>query len=399
MCEIFPQVSASFETKYELKEKIGQGGMGSVFSAVERSTKRILAIKFFKRILFGDVSAQQHFVQEAKLLATLSSSQSNANLVSVYGFGTEGDNLYIAFEYVDGVTLRDEIDGGRISTIKRACEIVGSMCRGLALLHQKQIVHMDLKPENVMITKSGQVKIIDLGISLSLNQRKKTSDSEGVILGTPLYMSPEQCGEEKITYRSDLYSLGVIFYELIAGIPPFIGSTDQIIRAHLSKTPRSFSSINIVLSPSLESLILLLLEKDPAIRPKSALYLAGELKKLLKTPEFSESLLENPIGAAGHADAVRHVKCGNQYSETNLTAPLAPTVRIASRCRPKQPELEGSLEEGVSVPASSVLKEELVAHVHMVSRRSGKKKRYRVIVAMVFVFVIILVLQYLGYLY
>ena len=313
----FPKVSSAFDTKYKLERLIGKGGMGEVYLAFERSNNRKLAIKFFKRILFGDVVSQSHFVQEARLMATQAGN--SPNLVKVFGFGTEGDHLYISFEFVDGITLRDALEQGSITTMKDVCTITLKVCYGLSLLHQKQIVHMDLKPENIMVSSDKSVKIIDLGVALSLQQRKEASSS-GKILGTPLYMSPEQCLGETITYSSDLYSLGVMFYEMLAQVPPFYGDTPRVIKGHISEKPPLLTSYGIDVSPRLEKLVFSLLEKKPDSRPASAVVVAREIKSVLKDP-------------------ANHTLLNRQFDSDRRCSPKAATLKF-DKVRDRSPKRE-----------------------------------------------------------
>ena len=277
------QVSFEFETKYELKNELGRGGMGTVYKAVDRESNRPLAIKFFRGTLFDDNNMRQHFLQEADILRDLSARDGHPNLVKVFGRGSESGALYIAFEFVEGKTLRELIDSDGELTLGQVVEMVRQICFGLSALHQRQVVHMDLKPLNIMLPKGGGLKIIDLGVSLTREQRKRQAQGgDGIILGTPQYMSPEQCSEGAITYSSDLYALGVIFYELLVGAPPFWGSTMDVVEQHLTKTPTLPSKRGVVIPHPIEELLLQLLAKDPVERPKSAVFLRNALQKMMK---------------------------------------------------------------------------------------------------------------------
>ena len=287
------QVSFEFETKFELLDEIGRGGMGTVYKALERETNRALAIKFFRGSLFDDIKMRQHFLQEAKILAELSANEGHPNLVKVYDYGTEANSQYIVFEYLEGTTLRDHLDEDREMNLGDVIDLVNQICFGLSALHQRRVVHMDLKPSNIMLPKSGGLKIIDLGVSLSLEQRKRQAQGgDGLILGTPQYMSPEQCSEGAITYRSDLYALGAIFYELLVGGPPFWGPTIDIVEQHLTKMPTLPSKRGVFLPESIEVLLFQLLAKGPEERPKSAVVLRNTLLKLQKTEDMN-----TPVGS------------------------------------------------------------------------------------------------------
>lgn len=286
-----PLLSYEFEERFELGPELGRGGMGRVYRGVERSTGRALAVKFFSGSLFDDHALRRGFQQEARILAQIGRTAPEY-VASVVGCGEEAGQPWIAFEFVEGRTLRQTLDEGSPATLGAVLDVAGRICRGLTVFHQHQVVHMDLKPANVMVTSAGRVVIIDLGVALTLAQRKDMS-ADGLILGTPVYMSPEQCGEGAITYRSDLYSLGVVFYEMLVGTPPFWGATLDVVSAHLRTPPVLPSARGVALSPGVEDLLMELLAKTPEERPSSAVAVRTRLLDLGRSADLSL-----PVGRA-----------------------------------------------------------------------------------------------------
>jgi TolB-like protein len=229
---------------YEVIRLLGAGAMGEVYSARDTRLGRLVAVKLLPDALASDPARVGRFRQEALAAGALS----HPNVVSVHDVGMAGDAFFVVSELIDGVTLRDRIQAGGL-TSTMALDVVGQAASGLAAAHQKGILHRDLKPENIMITPDDRVKILDFGVAkmspvaedrdvLGSTPTAAAATQPGTLVGTVCYMSPEQLGGETLDGRSDVFSLGVILYEMLAGRRPFVGATPaQVIASILRDVP------------------------------------------------------------------------------------------------------------------------------------------------------------------
>ncbi len=248
---------------YRIERAIGSGGMADVFYAVHEGLRRPAAIKVLRASLATDDVHLQRFMQEARAAASLI----HPNIVQVYDVGQEGEHRYIAQEYIPGSNLRQYLtDNGQMS-IRESLSVLLQVLAALSKSAAVGIVHRDIKPENIMLTKDGDVKVADYGLARVLLSDDPQLTRAGTTLGTPMYMSPEQIQEGKVDIRSDLYSLGVTLFHMLAGRPPFTGETPlALAMQHVQAEPPEISSLRIDLPPSLASLVKTLLVKDPANR-------------------------------------------------------------------------------------------------------------------------------------
>ncbi|RMH76345.1 MAG: serine/threonine protein kinase, partial [Calditrichaeota bacterium] len=205
---------------YKLLECIGQGGMGIVYKAEDIRLKRPVALKFLTPELLQSESEKRRFLQEARAAATLE----HPNICTVHEIDEVGGQVFISLAYVEGETLKDKIEKGPLPS-EEVVDIALQIAEGLREAHEKGIVHRDLKSANIMVTPRGQVKIMDFG--LAQVDGKATVTSEGKSLGTPAYMSPEQIRRERVDHRSDIWSLGVVLYEMLTGALPFQGANEH----------------------------------------------------------------------------------------------------------------------------------------------------------------------------
>jgi hypothetical protein len=203
--------------KYKILGKIGQGAMGEVYKAHDPVLGRFVAIKTISKGVSSDDKARERFQKEAQSAAHLN----HPNIITVYDFGEEDGTIYMAMELLEGTDLRELIDKRALTKIAEKLGIMEQICDGLAFAHAKGVVHRDLKPGNIHILRSGQVKIMDFGLARRSEDAARTS----VIMGTPYYMAPEQAQGERATSRSDIFSLGAVFYELLSGRRPFSGDS------------------------------------------------------------------------------------------------------------------------------------------------------------------------------
>jgi serine/threonine protein kinase len=281
---------------YEIVAPIGAGGMGEVYRARDSRLGREVAIKILPESFARDTDRLQRFEHEARAVAALN----HPNILAIYDIGSHEGSPYIVSELLDGQTLGGRLCSGALP-IRKATDSVQQISRGLAAAHGKGIVHRDLKPDNVFLTQDGQVKILDFGLA-KVTQPEDTNQKDsptvgpdttpGVLLGTVGYMSPEQVRGAKLDARSDLFSLGAIFYEMLSGKRAFCGTTTaDTMSAILKEDPPDLTEGNHRnISPALEQIVRHCLEKNPQERFQSARDVAFNLELLSRSSGSSTSL-------------------------------------------------------------------------------------------------------------
>jgi serine/threonine protein kinase len=282
--------------KYRVQEEIGRGGMGIVYKAEDMKLKRTVAIKFLPREWSSNPEARERFVQEARAAAALS----HPNICTIHEVDDSEDKPFIVMEYVEGENLREKLRKGPLP-VEDALDIVIPAAEGLDKAHQKGIVHRDVKSANIMVTESGQAKIMDFGLAKLRGGTALTQ--EGATLGTVAYMSPEQARGEKVDGRSDIWSLGVVLYETLTGELPFKGERDvSILYSIVHEEPIPLKVIKPDIPPELERIVRRALEKKPELRYHSA----GEMSKDLK--EYQEILSASDAGLINLRRLSRHIR-------------------------------------------------------------------------------------------
>jgi HAMP domain-containing protein/predicted Ser/Thr protein kinase len=262
---------ALFAGRYEILSALGEGGMGTVFRARDRELDDEVALKVLKPAPEG-ASPTEILRQEIKLARMIT----HVNVVRVHDFGESDSQLFLTMEYVPGTTLRELLDGRRGMELTPALQIAKQICRGLTAVHKAGIVHGDLKPQNVMVMSNGVVKLMDFGVARA--GAAGGISSAAPIAGTPIYMSPEQARGAELDERSDLYSSGVVLFELFTGRPPFRdGDALEIMRMHLNEPPPNPRSLRPDLPESLSNIMLACLHKSRLRRPANA----ADLERLL----------------------------------------------------------------------------------------------------------------------
>ncbi len=257
--------------RYEIGELLGRGGMAEVHIGRDARLGRTVAVKMLRPDLARDPSFQARFRREAHSAASLN----HPAVVAVYDTGEDefaGNPVpYIVMEYVEGSTLRELQASGSRLVPERALEIVDGVLAALAYSHQQGIVHRDIKPANVMLTKAGDVKVMDFGIARSLDDMSATMTQTSAVIGTAQYLSPEQARGEQVDARSDLYSTGCLLYELLTGRPPFVGDSPvSVAYQHVREEPVPPSQVDPDVSPSVDAVVLKSLTKDRNDRYQTA---------------------------------------------------------------------------------------------------------------------------------
>ena len=273
--------------RYTVGEVIGRGGMAEVHEGRDLRLGRRVAIKILRPDLAKDPIFQARFRREAQSAAALN----HPNIVAVYDTGedvltSEGQNdvivPYIVMEYVDGMTLRQILASGRRLLPERALEITAGILSALDYAHRHGIVHRDIKPGNVMLTRTGDVKVMDFGIARAINEAGQSMTATSAVMGTAQYLSPEQARGEVVDARSDLYSTGVLLYELLTGKPPFTGdSAVAIAYQHVSEMPTPPSSVDPGVSPEIDTVVMHALAKRADDRYQSAAEFRTDVERVI----------------------------------------------------------------------------------------------------------------------
>lgn len=265
-------IGGSFQGRYEIVEELGRGGMGVVYKAEDTKLRRHVALKFLPPELTRDPRAKERFVHEAQAASALD----HPNICIVHEIDeTDNGQIFISMGCYEGETLKEKIERGPLD-VDEAVDIAGQVAEGLEEAHDRGIVHRDIKPSNIMVTAKGQAKIMDFGLAKLAGQTRITK--AGTTMGTIAYMSPEQARGEDIDLRTDIWSLGVVFYELLTGEHPFKGEYDQaVIYSILNEDHRPVTEVNRDVPSEIGAIIDRCLKKGPDDRYQSAGELVGEL--------------------------------------------------------------------------------------------------------------------------
>jgi eukaryotic-like serine/threonine-protein kinase len=270
---------------YKILEKLGEGGMGIVYKAHDMKLDRVVALKFLPHYLTSDAVEKERLFHEARAAAALT----HQNVGVMYEIGEHEDHLFLVMEYVEGKTFKTLIEQeAETLSIKKVLESSIQVCEGLAAAHEKGIVHRDIKSDNIMITPKGQVKIMDFGLAKVKGATKLTK--AGSTLGTAAYMSPEQAQGEEVDQRSDVFSFGVVLYELLTTKLPFRGEHQSALMYSLiNEDPQPIARFNEKVSPEIERIALKALAKDPEDRYQHIDDLLADLRRERKNIEYAKT--------------------------------------------------------------------------------------------------------------
>jgi eukaryotic-like serine/threonine-protein kinase len=270
-----------FADRYELRELVGVGGMSEVHLARDLRLDRDVAVKVLHADLASDDSVNARFRREAQKTAGLN----HRGIATVYDTGVAetptGSPLYIVMEYVDGPTLRDVVRERGAMTPRRAVSVIADVCEALEFSHRHGVIHRDVKPANIMLTKDGAVKVVDFGIARALSDGDGGITRTGAVLGTAHYLSPEQACGGKVDARSDVYSVGCVLYEMATGQAPFSGDSPvAIVYQHVHQDPGPPSRRNAELTPAFDAIVAKAMAKNPDERYQSAADMRVDLIRL-----------------------------------------------------------------------------------------------------------------------
>jgi serine/threonine-protein kinase len=317
-----PLINSLFDGRYRIVRKLGSGGMANVYLAEDQDLGRRVAIKILNDRHANDEQFVERFRREAKNAAGIS----HANIVQIYDRGEAEGTYYIAMEYLDGRSLKELILARGPAPVRVAVDYARQILAALRFAHRNGIVHRDIKPHNVLVDADGHVKVTDFGIARAgVSQMTE----EGSIIGTAQYLSPEQARGTQVDQRSDLYSLGIVLYELLTGTVPFSGETPvEIAMKHLSATPEPVSAKRPDVHDSIDLVVLRALAKDPAQRYQSADEMDADLERVargLMVSRETESAATTVLRGAAYGDTAK----------TTITPALAAgATRVTSRPPP-----------------------------------------------------------------
>lgn len=294
-----PFLDLTLDNKYQIKSKIGEGSICNIYRASILETGRMCAIKTLRPSVLKDEAAVNRFKYEVRAAHRVQHS----NVVELLDANILGTGpMYMVMELLEGVTLKQELQKKGPLNLERLSNIVKQICDGIDAAHTKGIIHRDLKPDNIMLINrnntSDYVKLLDFGIAKVNWDKSITAEYSptNIVMGTPRYMSPEQCNGHQLDIRSDIYSLGIIIYELLAGVPPFIDASPQILlNKHTQEPVPSLKRRRPSLPSSVERVVMHALEKSPLKRPQSAKDFALEFEDAVNVdPSISPDISRSP---------------------------------------------------------------------------------------------------------
>lgn len=293
----FMNVASILEDRYQVLRELGRGGMGIVFQAYDRKLNEQVAIKILSPILSTNSDALERLQREVSAARKITHS----NVIRIHDIAEAKGLHYVSMEYFEGSSLKDYIRREGIPSQMQAGTIALQICEGLEAAHRQGIIHRDLKSQNIIINALHQIKIIDFGLARTAHLDGMTAT--GLIMGTPEYMSPEQVSGKKVDERSDVYSVGIILYELFTGNVPFTGESAIAVGfKQLKENPTVPTQANPQITPGIEKVILKALQKDPLQRYRSVVDLKADLETAL---QMHAPVASSPVAATQQSERIK----------------------------------------------------------------------------------------------
>ena len=365
-----------FGNRYAIGEMIGTGGMADVYIGEDQRLSRKVAVKVLRSDLARDPSFLARFRKEALAAAGLN----HPGIVAVYDSGEEGQNSYIVMELVNGHTLREVLKDPTTLTVERSLEIIEGVLTALSYSHENGIIHRDIKPGNIMLTDSGDVKVMDFGIARAMDDIGATMTSTWNVVGTAQYLSPEQATGEACDLRSDIYSVGCLLYELVTGRPPFTGDTPVAIAyQHVSSDFQIPSTVNPALDENIDKIITVALAKNPGDRYQSAEMMLSDIRRAMKgqnvTTKIRRIVPRRNFLVMGSAATVFLLLIGFAVNSFNSTTPV-PTLQIPNVIGLTQSAAEELLSDYTiniqRAPDSRIPKDRVASQLPLAATRAPK---------------------------
>ncbi len=328
--------------RYQLQEPIGRGGMATIYRGRDMRMERVIAIKVLREVYSTDPKFVTRFQREAKAASSLQ----HPNIVQVYDYGQTDGNYYIVMELVEGTDLRRYLRARGTLDIDRAVIIAHDVALGLGAAHRRSIVHRDVKPQNILVGRDGSIKLTDFGIASvykDINAERLTTT--GMTLGTVQYYAPEQAQGEIVSPAADVYALGIVMYEMLAGRPPFDGDTPvAVAMQHIQDLPVPPGQLNPNIPPVLEDIILRCLEKEPGMRYRDGSALARALE-MLGENEFSDGLQAGLTPGQTPAASIAYAQAANPGSAVSDNQQRATTASSNNRGALASADLMDNVED------------------------------------------------------
>lgn len=298
------------DDRYELLEKVGEGGMAVVYSALDRRLNRNVAVKIMRDEMAADEEFKRRFCAESQAVAMMS----HPNIVAVYDVSHSDQMEYIVMELIDGITLKQYMDRRGILSWKEAVHFSKQIARALGHAHERGIIHRDIKPQNIMLLRDGTIKVADFGIASLENEFQ---EADGQAIGSIHYIAPEQARGDLPDARSDIYSLGVVMYEMVTGEVPYTGDTlGEIAVKHMNATPKPIRELNQDLPEVLEEIIARAMAPNLADRYQTAAELADDLEQLSR--DAASGLVEDASAEEVKAPDVKPVRSVSELSKKSF---------------------------------------------------------------------------------
>ena len=297
-------IERNLSDRYRLDTRIGQGGMAVVYSGIDTVLRRRVAIKVLRAELAADADFVARFYTEAQHAAKLS----HPNIVNIYDVGREGESYFIVMELVEGPTLAEMVENDKRLPEAVAIDFAAQICNGLAYAHRQGLLHRDVKPANVLVTKDDVVKISDFGIARAVTTQTMSMTQPGMVMGSVFYISPEQAQGHELHETSDLYSLGIVLYQMLTGKLPYTGESPiTVALKHVSNPVPLVDADDPSISPALAAIVRKLMQKDPAARFPSAAAVATALREAREHPLVTTPFDVSPSGERLVANAPRRI--------------------------------------------------------------------------------------------